>query len=86
MNSRDRVLKIFGTTHNTEDWEKYKNMRNLVKSSLRKAETKYVRTQIRNCKGYFKTTWNVIKRFIFTKESTNKRSSLGQLLPAKCGK
>ena len=71
--SRDRMLIIFRATHNTEDWEKYNNMRNLVKSSLRKTGTYnyYVRTQIRNCKGDSRTTWNVIMRWIPTKESTN---------------
>ena len=68
MNRRD---KVFRATHNTEDWVKYKSLRNSVKFNLRNAESNYVRTQIEHCKGNPRSTWKVIKSCIPTKESTN---------------
>ncbi len=71
MNRRDKTLKVFRATHNTEDWVKYKSLRNSVKFNLRNAESNYVRTQIEHCKGNPRSTWKVIKSCIPTKESTN---------------
>jgi hypothetical protein len=56
MKLRDKMLKIFRATHNTEDWVKHKSLRNSVKTNLTKAETNHVRTQIKNCKGNSKFT------------------------------
>ena len=71
MNRRDKMLKVFRATHNTEDWAKYKNLRNSVKFNLKNSESNYVRTQIEHCKGNPRSTWKVIKSCIPTKESTN---------------
>jgi hypothetical protein len=65
------MLKVFRATHNTEDWAKYKNLRNSVKFNLKNAESNYVRTQIEHCKGNPRSTWKVIKSCIPTKKSTN---------------
>jgi hypothetical protein len=50
------TLEIFRATHNTEDWVKYKSLRNSVKINLRKTETNHVCTQIKNCKGNSRST------------------------------
>ncbi len=71
MNRRDKMLKVFRATHNTDDWVKYKSLRNSVKFNLRNAEFNYIRTQIEHCKGNPRSTWKVIKSCIPTKESTN---------------
>ena len=70
MNRRDKMLKVFRATNNTEDWVKYKNLRNSVKFNLRNSESNHVRTQIGHCKGNSRSTWKVIKSCIPAKEST----------------
>lgn len=46
MNLRGTMLKSSRTTHNTEDWAKYKRLENSVKINLRKAEPSYEVIQI----------------------------------------
>ena len=70
MNRRDKMLKVFRATNNTEDWVKYKNLRNSVKFNLRNAESNHVRNEIEHCKGNSRSTWKVIKSCIPAKEST----------------
>ena len=42
MNRKDKIFKVFRATSNTEDWVKYKNLRNSVKFNLRNAESNHV--------------------------------------------
>ncbi len=67
---RDRKLNIFKQSRHMEDWKDYKQLRNSVKSSLRTAESNYVRNQIEKCKGNPRTMWKVIRGSLPTKEAT----------------
>ncbi len=46
MKHRDSILKVARCTRLHSDWEKYQELRNIVKSKLRKAEREYVRMEL----------------------------------------
>jgi hypothetical protein len=61
MKVRDRRLKYFRKSKNSEDWNSYKQFRNAVKISIRKAESKYICSQIEKNKDNSKSMWKVIR-------------------------
>ena len=61
MKVRDRHLKSFPKSKNSEDWNSYKQIRNAVKISIRKAESKYVCSQIEKNEDNSKSMWKVIR-------------------------
>ena len=68
MKVRDRHLKSFCKSKNSEDWNSYKQIRNAVKISIRKAESKYVCSQIEKNKDNSKSMWKVIRGCLPSKE------------------
>ena len=60
IKERNRLLKVARSTRNILDWEIYKSSRRQVKSSLRKAESKYVKNEITTNKGNSNALWKTI--------------------------
>lgn len=69
MKLRDKKLKLFRLSRNEEDWDVYKQLRNSVKTSLRTAESNYVRNQIEEYKGDSRSMWKVIRGCLPSKDS-----------------
>ena len=61
MKVRDRRLKSFRKSKNPEEWNSYKQLRNAVKISIRKAESKYICSQVEKNKDNSKSMWKVIR-------------------------
>ena len=62
INERNRLLKVAHSTRNILDWEIYKSSWRQVKSSLRKAESKYVKNEITTNKGNSNALWKTIRQ------------------------
>ena len=62
INERNRLLKVARSTRNILDWEIYKSSRRQVKSSLRKAESEYVKNEITTNKGNSNALWKTIRQ------------------------
>ena len=70
MKNRDQCLKSFRKSKNLEDWNNYKQLKNAVKLSITKAESKYVCNQIEKKKDNSKSMWKVIRGCLPSKELT----------------
>ena len=70
MKIRDRHLESFRKSKNSEDWNRYKQLRNTVKISIKKAESEYVCSQIEKNKDNSKSMWKVIRGCLPSKETT----------------
>ena len=62
INERNRLLKVARSARNILDWEIYKSSRRQVKSSLRKAESEYVKNEITTNKGNSNALWKTIRQ------------------------
>ena len=62
INERNRLLKVARSTRNILDWEIYKSSRRQVKSSLRKAESEYVKNEITTNNGNSNALWKTIRQ------------------------
>jgi hypothetical protein len=66
-----KSLKSFRKSNNSEDWNSYKQLRNGVKISIRKAESKYICSQIEKNKDNSKSMWKVIRGCFLVKKLQN---------------
>ena len=66
---RDKKLRIFRLSRNAEDWDVYRQLRNSIKTSLRAAESNFVRNQIEEYKGNSRSMWKVIRGCLPSKDS-----------------
>ncbi|CAB4039113.1 Hypothetical predicted protein [Paramuricea clavata] len=69
MELRDKKLRIFRLSRNAEDWVVYRQLRNSIKTSLRAAESNFVRNQIEEYKGNSRSMWKVIRGCLPSKDS-----------------
>ena len=66
---RDSILKVARCTKLHSDWEKYRELRNIVKSKLREAEREYVRMELERSHN-ISSKWKIIINCIPRKETT----------------
>ena len=70
MKLRDKKLRMFRLSRNAEDWDVYRQLRNSIKTSLRAAESNFVRNQIEEYKGNnSRSMWKVIRGCLPSKDS-----------------
>ncbi len=69
MKHRDSILKVARCTKLHSDWEKYRELRNIVKSKLREAEREYVRMELERSHN-ISSKWKIIRNCIPRKETT----------------
>ncbi len=69
MKHRDGILTVARCTRLHSEWEKYRELRNIVKSKLRKAEREYVRMELDRSKK-ISSKWKIIRNCIPRKETT----------------
>ena len=70
MKVRDRRLKSFRKSKNSEDWNSFKQLKNAVKICIGKAESKYICSQIEKNIDNSKSMWKVIRGCLPIKEIT----------------
>ena len=60
MKTRDQLLRRFKTTRDSNDWREYKEAKQTVKATLRKAETDYIHNELQNHKDKPGCLWKII--------------------------
>ena len=60
MNARDQLLRRFKTTRESNDWDVYKQAQQAVETTLRKAETDYIRNEVQTHKDKPGCLWKII--------------------------
>lgn len=68
MRSKDRLHGRFQQTRDSADWNNYKEARNNIKTTLKRAEQEYVRSEVQTHKDNPGSLWKIINSSIPSKE------------------